>query len=133
MNVLAKWAKPPSAESMLNATSPRHDSLKALPGVAEDSITMRFILINTCKHRRGIAAIYSILMLVVLCGLVSMGVDLGRVQLAKTELRSAADAACRAGAAGLAKSVSQCKTDAVAVAAANTCDTTSVALDSTQD
>jgi Flp pilus assembly protein TadG len=83
--------------------------------------------------RRGVAAAYSILMLVALCGLVSMGVDLGRVQLAKTELRSAADAAARAGAAGLASSVSQCKTDAVAVAAANLCDGSSVALDSTQD
>src|SRR2546421_13042758 len=82
--------------------------------------------------RQGIAAAYSILMLVALCGLVSMGVDLGRVQLAKTELRSATDAAARAAAAGLATSVSQCKTDAVAVAAANLCDGSAGVLDSTQ-
>ncbi|HEV8290460.1 MAG TPA: pilus assembly protein TadG-related protein, partial [Tepidisphaeraceae bacterium] len=76
--------------------------------------------------RRGIAAAYSILMLVALCGLVSLGVDLGRVQLAKTELRSAADGAARAGAAGLVGGVTQAKTDAAATAAANTCDGSAV-------
>src|SRR5438874_7662663 len=94
---------------------------------------MDFPRIITPPSRRGIAAIYSILMLVVLCGLVSMGVDLGRVQLAKTELRSAADAAARAGAAGVPVSVTQAKTDAAAVAAANTCDGVAVAIDQTQD
>src|SRR6266550_6914676 len=83
--------------------------------------------------RRGIAAIYSILMMVALCGLVSLGVDLGRVQLAKTELRSAADAAARAGVAALANSVTQAQNDAVATAAANTCDGSSVVLDQTLD
>src|SRR5438067_13216026 len=83
--------------------------------------------------RRGIAAVYSILMLVALCGLVSMGVDLGRVQVAKTELRSAADAAARAGVAGLATSVSQAQIDAVATAAANNCDGSAVVLDPTVD
>jgi len=83
--------------------------------------------------RRGIAAAYSILMLVALCGLVSMGVDLGRVQLAKTELRSAADAAARSGVAGLATGVTQAKTDAAAVAAANNCDGSPVVIDQTLD
>ena len=83
--------------------------------------------------RQGIAAAYSILMLVALCGLVSMGVDLGRVQLAKTELRSAADAAARAGVAGLATSVAQAKSDAVDTAAANTCDGSSLVIDPTLD
>src|SRR5688500_10003820 len=85
------------------------------------------------SFRRGIAAVYSILMLVALCGLVSMGVDLGRVQLAKTELRAAADAAARAGVAGLATSVAQARSDALAVAAANMCDGSAVALDPTLD
>jgi Flp pilus assembly protein TadG len=83
--------------------------------------------------RRGIAAVYSILMLVALCGLVSMGVDLGRVQVAKTELRAAADAAARAGVAGLAVSVTQAKSDATTVAAANLCDGSAVVLDQTLD
>jgi len=85
------------------------------------------------RFRRGIAAAYSILMLVALCGLVSLGVDLGRVQLAKTELRSAADAAARAGVAGLATSVTQARNDAVATAAANTCDGSAVVIDPTLD
>jgi Flp pilus assembly protein TadG len=85
------------------------------------------------RLRRGIAAVYSILMLVALCGLVSMGVDLGRVQLAKTELRAAADAAARAGVAGLATSVAQASSDAVAIAAANKCDGSAVVLDQTLD
>jgi hypothetical protein len=83
--------------------------------------------------RRGVAAVYSILMMVVLCGLVSMGVDLGRVQLAKTELRGAADGAARSAAAGLAVSVTQAKTDAAAVGAANNCDGSPVVIDQTQD
>src|SRR4029077_2429388 len=83
--------------------------------------------------RRGIAAAYSILMLIALCGLVSMGVDLGRVQLAKTELRSAADGAARAGVAGLATSVTQAQNDAAATAAANTCDGSAVVIDQTLD
>src|SRR4051812_27704419 len=85
------------------------------------------------RLRRGIAAAYSILMLVALCGLVSMGVDLGRVQLAKTELRAAADAAARAGVAGLAYGVTQAKADATAMAAANNCDGSALVLDQTLD
>src|SRR4051812_1435676 len=85
------------------------------------------------RLRRGIAAAYSILMLVALCGLVSMGVDLGRVQVAKTELRAAADAAARAGLQGLATSVAQAKTDAAAVAAANLCDGSPVVIDQNLD
>src|SRR5258705_6090575 len=108
-------------------------ALKARPGPVEETITMRLIPINNPKSRRGIAAIYSILMLVVLCGMVSMGVDLGRVQLAKTELRGAADAAARAAAAGLGNSVTQAKTDAATVAAANTCDGSAVVIDTTND
>src|SRR5947207_13018212 len=94
---------------------------------------MDFPRIITPPSRRGIAAIYSILMLVVLCGLVSMGVDLGRVQLAKTELRSAADGAARAGVAGLASGVTQAQSDAAAVAAANNCDGSPVVIDQTLD
>src|SRR5258705_13678730 len=89
-------------------------ALKARPGPVEETITMRLIPINNPKSRRGIAAIYSILMLVVLCGMVSMGVDLGRVQLAKTELRGAADAAARAAAAGGGENGTQGKTGGAA-------------------
>jgi Flp pilus assembly protein TadG len=94
---------------------------------------MNLLKIIARRFRRGIAAVYSILMLMVLCGLVSMGVDLGRVQLAKTELRSAADGAARAAAGGLPMGVSQAKTNAAATAAANLCDGSPVVIDQTQD
>jgi Flp pilus assembly protein TadG len=56
-----------------------------------------------CARSRtaGISAIYLILFMVVICAFCSLAVDYGRVQLAKTELRRAADGAARAGAAGL--------------------------------
>lgn len=48
-----------------------------------------------------------IVYMVAICALCSLGVDFGRVQLAKTELRRAADSAARAAAAGLATDASE--------------------------
>ncbi|CAN5513462.1 hypothetical protein BH09PLA1_BH09PLA1_07090 [soil metagenome] len=53
--------------------------------------------------RRGLSMIYLMLAMVGLTGIISMAVDLGRVQLAKTELQQAVDAAARYGATGLPK------------------------------
>jgi hypothetical protein len=53
------------------------------------------------KHRRGITAIWMIAGLTLTVAIASLMVDYGRVQLAKTELQRTADAAARAGAAGL--------------------------------
>src|SRR5438045_767426 len=78
--------------------------------------------------RRGITAVVSILLLLVICGFVSLGVEVGRVQLAKAELSTAADAAARAAAGGLTISATQARASAIAMAAANTCDGASVAL-----
>src|SRR5258706_783181 len=78
--------------------------------------------------RRGISAAYSISVLIALCGFVSLAVDLGRVQLAKTELRTATDAAARAAAGGLTTSPAQARASAIAIAAANTCDGVAVGL-----
>src|SRR5258706_11290185 len=72
--------------------------------------------------RRGISSAFSIIVLIALCGFVSLAVDLGRVQLAKTELRTATDAAARAAAGGLTTSPAQARASAIAIAAANTCD-----------
>jgi Flp pilus assembly protein TadG len=83
--------------------------------------------------RRGVAAIWTVLIMVALCGIISLAVDLGRVQLAKTELQAAADAACRAAAVGLGTSVSRARDDAIAVAAANSCDGDPVVLDREAD
>ncbi len=63
-----------------------------------------------------------------LCGFVSLGVDLGRVQLAKSELQTAADAAARAAANALEAGVSAARLAAQGAAADNTCDGVPVSL-----
>src|SRR5262245_49834078 len=83
------------------------------------------------RHRgraRGISLIYMLVYMTVLIAFCSLGVDLGRVQLAKTELRQAADAAARYGTKGIVDgtwlqkakaSAAQNKVDGTAVTLAN--------------
>lgn len=52
-------------------------------------------------RRRGSAILFGMVILAVLIAFASLAVDLGRVQLAKTELRQAADAAARFAVRGL--------------------------------
>jgi hypothetical protein len=59
---------------------------------------------------------------------ISFAVDLGRVQLAKTELQRAADAAARFGATGLATGTTTARDNAVAAAADNAADGHAVVL-----
>jgi hypothetical protein len=47
------------------------------------------------ERRHGIVLVYCVLLLVLFAAFVSLGVDWGRVQLCKTELSVAADAAAR--------------------------------------
>jgi len=63
-----------------------------------------------------------------LCAFVSLGVDLGRVQVAKTELQRAADAAARYAVTGLSRSRSAAITRAIAAAGENQVDTTHAIL-----
>jgi uncharacterized membrane protein len=79
---------------------------------------------------RGVASYYLVICMVALCGICSLGVDLGRVQLVKTELRRAADAASRAGASGL-PDVAQAISLASQYAQLNNADASPVALDAT--
>lgn len=51
--------------------------------------------------RHGSVTIYAVVALVALCGVCSLAVDWGRVQLAKTEMQRAVDAAARAAVASL--------------------------------
>jgi hypothetical protein len=64
----------------------------------------------------------------VLMGFCSFGIDYGTVVVAKTQLRAACDAACRAAVVGFGTSVSKSRSDAIAIAAANTCYDHSVTL-----
>ncbi|HVT91036.1 MAG TPA: pilus assembly protein TadG-related protein [Tepidisphaeraceae bacterium] len=72
--------------------------------------------------------IYMIIVLTVLLLFASLAVDLGRAQLAKTELRRAADAAARYGASGFANN--SVVNNAIAAAADNNVDGTSLVLQS---
>jgi Flp pilus assembly protein TadG len=78
------------------------------------------------RVRRGATFIYCVVAVVAVCGIVSFGVDLGRVQLTKTELQRAADAAARYAATGLADGTYLAK--AQAVAAENPCDGVTLSL-----
>ncbi|MBC8106640.1 MAG: hypothetical protein H7Z14_08630 [Anaerolineae bacterium] len=81
---------------------------------------------STRRHRRGVTFIYATIAFVVVVGCVSMAVDLGRAQCAKTELQRAADAAARYGAAGIVDSTAIAK--ATTAAAENLVDGTPLVL-----
>ena len=85
---------------------------------------------NRIKARHGVSIVYVGVAMIVLIGFCSLAVDLGRVQVAKTELERATDAAARAGAASLASGVSSVQSAAYNVANSNTCDGSAVAIDS---
>ena len=80
------------------------------------------------RHRRGNMLIMMTVVMVPLVGFVSLGVDLGRVQVAKGELQTAADAAARNGASYLTQSSALAQSGAVATAAMNTSDGSPVVL-----
>ena len=74
------------------------------------------------RRRRAAVLVYSMTAMVVLCGVISLAVDWGRVQLTKTQLVATAEAAARAGAMELQTSKSAARKAAVAVGAANAAD-----------
>jgi len=82
------------------------------------------------RQRRGVSLVYVCVAMFVLIGFCSLAVDLGRVQVAKSELERTADAAARAGAASLSSGVSAVQTAAHNVAVGNTCDGSAVSIDS---
>jgi Flp pilus assembly protein TadG len=86
-------------------------------------------IVKRSTHRRGIALVYVPFMMVLLLGLASFGVDWGRVQMAKTQLLSAADAAARAAALKLSNGAgADAITAAMTIGGANTADGSSVTL-----
>lgn len=92
------------------------------------------LAVRGARKRRGSALVYLMLILAVLTAFASLAVDWGRVQLAKSELETAADAAGRAACAALSDGdVAAAKRAAVAAAAANSCDGAPVTLDPDND
>lgn len=82
---------------------------------------------------RGISLVYSTVLMLTLMGIVSLAVDWGRVQVARSQLRAAADAASRAGAYALPQGVDAAITAAVQTAHDNHVDGTRLVLDPSQD
>lgn len=78
------------------------------------------------KGRHGLSAVYTILIMLVLIGFLSLAVDLGRAQLAKSQLQAAADAAAMYGARGLTDSTYSSK--AIAAAGQNYVDGSTLTL-----
>jgi len=78
------------------------------------------------SRRRGTELIYLSTVLLPLLAFMSLAVDVGRVQTAKTQLRSAADAAARAGSMGISDGTASTK--AIAIAARNSVDGTPLIL-----
>lgn len=83
--------------------------------------------------RRGISFLYVMVMMIVLIAFVAFAVDVGRMRLARSQLQAAADAAARAGAAGLPFSTSATDSQAMTIASSNNCLGDPVTLDETND
>src|SRR4051812_22090451 len=85
--------------------------------------------VRRTRNRAGAAIIWIVVMLVSLASFCSLAVDLGRVQVAKSELQHAADAAARYAAAGLAVSADEARRRAVDAARDNRVDGTAMVLE----
>lgn len=83
--------------------------------------------------RTGHVLVYSAILMIVLIGFISLAVDWGRVQLAKTELQAAADAAARYGVTGLSSGVNTVQSRVAAAAAQNKADGSAVSIDTNND
>ncbi len=84
------------------------------------------------NRTNGVVLYYTTVIMLLMFGFCSFAVDLGRVQLAKTELRRAADSAARAAAAELPDTNSAIAF-AKQYAQVNTVDGTAVVMDTTKD
>ena len=85
------------------------------------------------RGRRGMAVLYLAVMLMALLGFASLAVDWGRVQMVKTQLQRAADAASRAAASQLSNGVTATQNAAVTWGGYNTADGMSVVIDPNND
>ena len=89
---------------------------------------MRNLKKKRSNCRRGMAIVFTLVVMVVMLGFCSLAVDFAHVETTKTELRRAADAAARDAAANLSNGTSSARTAAKAMAANNLADNTSVVL-----
>jgi len=93
-------------------------------------LPLRIVRAFGSRPRAGVAVVYMLILLASLVGLASFGVDWGRVTIVKTELRSASDAAARAGTAALSNGTSAAIAAAQSIALGNKADGAPVILNS---
>src|SRR4051794_15322610 len=85
------------------------------------------------RRRRGISLLYAMVSMVALTGIMSLAIDLGRIQIAKTELQQACDAATRYGAGGLGQGVGTVKSRVATAGAENKVDGQPLVIDQNND
>ena len=86
------------------------------------------------RHSRaGVAMVYCVVMMVIFLGFASFAVDFGRVQMAKTQLFRAADAAARAAVSQLGNGATATQNAAVNLGVKNACDGIPVVIDPIND
>ncbi len=88
---------------------------------------------KTFSRRRGVSMLYTVVIMVSMLMFCSLGVDVARVQLAKTELRRAVDSAARYGAMGLDTDAATAISNAALAASDNTVDGKPMQLSAAQD
>lgn len=88
---------------------------------------------RTRRYAAGMSVIYTLLLLGAVMGIISLGVDWGHVQLVKTELTRAADAAARYAAANIGNGITTAQDAAVSAAAENLVDGTALVLNTSAD
>lgn len=97
---------------------------------------MNVMAFTAQARRRGSAIVYATFATLAISGFTALAVDWGRVQLTKSELQAAADAASRYGAAGLQNSifgVSAARANSIAAVAQNTADGRAINYNPDQD
>lgn len=82
---------------------------------------------------RGMLLVYVVIAMTALSAFVSLGVDFGRVRLAKAQMQAAVDAAARYAVAGAPNGITDVRTRAVLAAAYNSVDGTPVVISPTAD
>src|SRR5207249_3686345 len=83
------------------------------------------------RNRQGVGLVYATIILSVLVIACSFAVDYGRVQLAKTQLQAAVDAAAKAGAGELPNGITAATNATVNFASYNLVDNQPVIIDPT--
>ena len=83
------------------------------------------------RSRRGLALVYVTIAMTIGFGIGSLALDLARVQMVKTELQRAADAAARAAVNSIGSGIAAAQNAAITVASQNNADGSPIVLDPT--